>query len=155
MQVAADSFETFFDEHYESVFQTLAVALREPLVAEEATRATFARGYARWARIRHLERPGAWLHVTATRIALRRERFQPSAATAEPDTVERAIEELTPRERFALVLHHQAGLSWREIGRALRCSPEAAASTLREAHRCLGIEPDDDDIPEVELDDAD
>jgi hypothetical protein len=39
------------------------------------------------------------------------------------------------------------------MARALRCSPAAATSTLREAHRRLGVErADDDDIPEVELD---
>ena len=45
MAAPPDSFETFFDEHYESVFRILAVAFREPLLAEEATRQAFARGY--------------------------------------------------------------------------------------------------------------
>jgi RNA polymerase sigma-70 factor, ECF subfamily len=155
MRAPPDSFEAFFGEHYESVFQALAVAIRDPSVAEASTREAFGRAFTRWDRIRRAERPEAWLHVTATRIALRRDRSGPGPHTSEPETLERAIEGLPQRERLALVLHHHAGLTAAEMGRALGGSATAANATLREAHRRLGIESDDDDdIPEVELDDA-
>jgi RNA polymerase sigma-70 factor, ECF subfamily len=151
----SDSFEAFFGEHYESVFRGLSVAFREPLLAEEAAQEAFARAYTQWTRVRRAERPATWLYVTASRYVRRRRHSKRAAApsTSDPDTLERAIEELADRERLALVLHHHAGLSVGEIARALRCSSAAATSTLREAHRRLGVEPaDDDDIPEVELD---
>jgi len=151
----SESFEAFFGEHYESVFRGLSVAFREPLLAQEAAREAFTRAYTQWARVRGVERPATWLYVTASRHALRRRRSGPAAApaTSDPETLERAIEELGERERLALVLHHHAGLSTGEMARALHCSPAAATATLREAHRRLGVErADDDDIPEVELD---
>jgi RNA polymerase sigma-70 factor (ECF subfamily) len=151
----SDSFETFFDQYFDGVLGALTVALREPVLAEEAARETFARAYTQWARVRRVEQPATWVYVTASRYALRRRRTEraAAAATSDPDTLERAIEELAERERLALVLHHHAGLSTGELARALRCSPAAATSTLREAYRRLGVErPDDDDIPEVELD---
>ena len=92
--------------------------------------------------------------MTAARIALRRDGTRPGAATADSETLDRAIEALIPRERLALALHHRARLNSHEMARALGCSPAAATATLREAHRRLGVEPDDDDdIPEVDLDD--
>jgi DNA-directed RNA polymerase specialized sigma24 family protein len=151
----SDSFETFFDEYFDGVLGALTVALREPMLAEEAARETFARAYAKWPRVRRAEQPAIWLYATASRHALRRGRSKHAvaASTCDPDTLERAIEELAERERLALVLHHHAGLSTGELARALRCSPAAATSTLREAYRRLGVErADDDDIPEVELD---
>lgn len=155
MRDRSDAFEAFFDEYFGRVLRALSVAFREPMVAEEAARETLIRAYTQWPRVRRLERPATWLYVTASRHALRSGRSTRAAApsTSDPDTLERAIEELAERERLALVLHHHAGLSAGEIARALRCSPAAATSTLREAHRRLGVEPaDDDDIPEVELD---
>ena len=100
-------------------------------------------------------RPVVRLHVTASRAALRNGTPDQTSAggASAPDGLEHAIEQLPDRERLALVLHHRAGLSTREMGAALGCSPEQAASTLREAYRRLGVERDDDDgIPEVELD---
>jgi DNA-directed RNA polymerase specialized sigma24 family protein len=150
-----ESFEVFFREYFEQVLGALTIALRQPVLAEESARETFTRAYMQWARVRRVERPATWLYVTASRHALRRGLPERSAApaTAAPDTFERAIEDLGERERLAIVLHHHAGLSTNEMARALRCSPEAAAATLREAYRHLGVErADDDDIPEVELD---
>ena len=147
------SFEEFFEEHYDATLRALTVAFRDPPRAETAVRDAFARAYMRHLHDGRGEHDARWLLITSSRSAVRHQRGDLGAPVSDPDTVERAIEELPERERVALVLHHHGGLRSAELGRALRCSPAIAAGALREAHRMLGIEPDDDDdIPEVDLD---
>jgi DNA-directed RNA polymerase specialized sigma24 family protein len=153
MRDAPDSFATFVDEHFDPVFRCLAVGTRDRHLARVATEQTFARALVRWTRSG--EPTAASLYVSASRDALRRRHRvdDPPVARADDETLERAIEDLPEVERLALVLHHAAGLSPDDLGRALRCSRQAAQATLREAYRRVGVErDDDDDIPEVELD---
>ena len=141
------------DEHCESVVRALVVAFRAPALAERATVEAIAGELG--PRARRNGPPPASLYVAASRAALRRWSAGDRGLTpaSEPGTLERAIEELPARERLALVLHHHAGLSRDDLGRALRSTPAAATATLREAYRRLGVERDDDeDIPEVDLD---
>jgi RNA polymerase sigma-70 factor (ECF subfamily) len=160
----SESFEAFFDEHYESVFRGLSVAFREPLLAEEATQEAFTRAYARWERVSGMERPAGWVYVVALRVARRRRRYlfgDPSIrpASAERDlavevvdrvTMQAAIERLPNRQRVALVLRYYGGLPLGEIATAMGCALGTVKSTLHAAHLRLHVELDE--IPEVELD---
>ena len=160
----SESFEAFFDEHYESVFRGLSVAFREPLLAEEATQEAFTRAYARWERVNGMERPAGWVYVVAVRVARRRRRDllgDPSSrpVSAERDlavevvdrvTMQAAIERLPNRQRVALVLRYYGGLPLGEIATAMGCALGTVKSTLHAAHRRLHVELDE--IPEVELD---
>jgi RNA polymerase sigma-70 factor (ECF subfamily) len=158
------SFEAFFAEQYESVFRGLAVAFRDPLLAEEAAQEAFTRAYTRWERVRSMERPAGWTYVVAVRVARRRRRDllgDQAGRAATRDladevvdrvTVEAAIEELPPRQRVALVLRHYADLPIYEIAHAMGCAVGTVKSTLHAAHSRLHVDLDDDEIPEVELD---
>jgi RNA polymerase sigma-70 factor (ECF subfamily) len=160
----SESFEAFFDEHYESVFRGLSVAFREPLLAEEATQEAFTRAYARWERVSGMERPAGWVYVVAVRFARRRRRDllgDPSSRpiSAERDlavevvdrvTMQAAIERLPNRQRVALVLRYYGGLPLGEIATAMGCALGTVKSTLHAAHARLHVELDE--IPEVELD---
>jgi RNA polymerase sigma-70 factor (ECF subfamily) len=158
------SFEAFFAEQYESVFRGLAVAFRDPLLAEEAAQEAFTRAYTRWERVRSMERPAGWTYVVAVRVARRRRRDllgDQAGRAATRDladevvdrvTVEAAIEELPPRQRVALVLRHYADLPIDEIAHAMGCAVGTVKSTLHAAHSRLHVDLDDDEIPEVELD---
>jgi DNA-directed RNA polymerase specialized sigma24 family protein len=147
------AFETLVDEHYRSAVRALTVAFRDPVLAERATSDAMARELG--ARARRNGQPPVSLYLAATRAALRRRPASGGTLTpaSEPGSLERGIEDLPERERLALVLHHHAGLSRDDLARALRCTRAAASATLREAYRRLGVERDDDeDVPEVDLD---
>jgi RNA polymerase sigma-70 factor (ECF subfamily) len=160
----SESFEAFFDEHYESVFRGLSVAFREPLLAEEATQEAFTRAYARWERVSGMERPAGWVYVVAVRVARRRRRDLLGAPSnrhisierdlavevADRVTMQAAIERLPNRQRVALVLRYYGGLPLGEIATAMGCALGTVKSTLHAAHARLHL--DLDEIPEVELD---
>jgi RNA polymerase sigma-70 factor (ECF subfamily) len=159
------SFEAFFAEAYASVFRGLAVAFRDPLLAEEAAQEAFTRAYTRWERVGSSERPTGWTFVAALRVARRRRRDLLGDVAGRFDaqdvadevvdrvTMQAAIEELPTRQRVALVLRHYADLPLDEIARAMGCAVGTVKSTLHTAHARLHVElEDDDEIPEVELD---
>jgi RNA polymerase sigma-70 factor (ECF subfamily) len=159
------SFEAFFAEAYASVFRGLAVAFRDPLLAQEAAQEAFTRAYTRWERVGSLERPADWTFAAAVRVARRRRHdlfgdvASPVDAQAVADevvdrvTMQAAIAQLPTRQRVALVLRHYADLPLDDIARAMGCSVGTVKSTLRAAHTRLDLElEDDDEIPEVELD---
>ena len=161
----SESFEAFFDEHYESVFRGLSVAFREPLLAEEATQEAFTRAYVRWERVSAMERPAGWVYVVAVRFARRRRRdllADPTLrAAADRDlaadvvdrvTLQAAIQRLPNRQRVALVLRYYGGLPLDEIATAMGCAQGTVKSTVHAAQLRLRIELDEGDIPEVELD---
>ncbi len=155
------SFEAFFAEHYASVFRGLAVAFRDPLLAEDAAQEAFTRAYARWERVSSMDRPAGWTYVVAVRVARRRRRDVFGARrTAIRDvadevvdrvTMQAAIDELPPRQRLALVLRHYADLPLDDIADAMGCAVGTVKSTLNAAHTRLQVGLDDE-IPEVELD---
>jgi RNA polymerase sigma-70 factor, ECF subfamily len=155
------SFEAFFAETYASLFRGLAVAFRDPLLAEESAQEAFTRAYTRWERVGRMERPEAWTYVVAVRVARRRRRDLLGTAAGgvvTDEVVDRArmqtaIEDLPTRQRAALVLRHYADLPLEEIAHALGCAVGTVRSTLHAAYTRLHVEIDaDDDIPEVELD---
>ena len=159
------SFEAFFAETYASVFRGLAVAFRDPLLAEEAAREAFTRAYTRWERVRSMDRPAGWTYVVAVRVARRHRRDLLGAAAGRAATgdvadevvdhvaMQAAIEDLPMRQRVALVLRHYADLPLDEIAHAVGCAVGAVRSTLHAAYVRLHVELDEDDeIPEVELD---
>ncbi|MBJ7610273.1 MAG: hypothetical protein JF887_12700 [Candidatus Dormibacteraeota bacterium] len=59
-------------------------------------------------------------------------------AAAKMNTVKRALMTIPFDRRAALLLHDLAGLDYREMARALECSPEAAARLLAAARRDFG-----------------
>jgi len=159
------SFEAFFAEAYASVFRGLAVAFRDPLLAEEAAQEAFTRAYTRWERVGSMERPAGWTYVVAVRVARRRRRDLLGDVAGRVDaqdfadevvdrlTMQAAIEELPTRQRVALVLRHYADLPLDEIAHAMGCAVGTVKSTLHAAHTRLHVQlEDDDEIPEVELD---
>ena len=159
------SFEAFFAEAYGAVFRGLAVAFRDPQLAEEAAQEAFTRAYTRWQRVGSMERPAGWTYVVAVRVARRRRRdllgdtaghgFAHDAANEVVDrvTMQAAIQELPTRQRVALVLRHYADLPLNDMAHAMGCAVGTVRSTLHAAHTRLHVEvEDDDEIPEVELD---
>jgi DNA-directed RNA polymerase specialized sigma24 family protein len=61
-----------------------------------------------------------------------------SGEASRMNTVKRALMSLPFERRAALLLHDLAGLDYREMSRALECSPEAAGRLLAAARRDFG-----------------
>jgi DNA-directed RNA polymerase specialized sigma24 family protein len=59
-------------------------------------------------------------------------------AAARMNTVKRALATVAFERRAAVLLHDMARLSYKEVGRALECSPEAASRLLAGARREFG-----------------
>ena len=55
------------------------------------------------------------------------------------ERVARAVAQLTPPLRAAILLRYFEGLSYEEIGEALECPPGTVASRLRRAHEALAL----------------
>lgn len=117
--------------------------------AEEAAQEAFCRALARWPRVRHHERPGAWVQVTALRVAVRRRRrdanreqlrpaWSPPAALEPADVdLQRALAGLPDGQRAAVVLHHLLDLGVDEAAAVLGVSAGTVKTQLHRARTRL------------------
>jgi RNA polymerase sigma-70 factor (ECF subfamily) len=118
-------FESFFREHYPAVRRALVLGFGSIEAAEDATQEAFVRACVRWPRVREMERPAAWVYVTAVNVAKDegRRTARHSMAQRRERAVERgdetarviarldiadALETLAPRQRLAVVLRYLA-----------------------------------------------
>lgn len=157
------TFETFFNEHYEPVRRSLAVALGDPVLAEELAQDAFARALASWHRVSKMDHPAGWVYVVALRAGRRRRgrnREEPAAAgePVDADVAERAtrdivlgaaIARLPERQRVALVLRYLADLPVADVAAAMGCAVGTVKSTLHAALERLGVELQDQEEPDV------
>ena len=155
------TFETFFNEHYEPVRRSLAVAFADPVLAEELAQDAFARALASWRRVSKMDHPAGWVYVVALRAGRRRCNREEPAAAVEPadadvaDAVTRdivlgaAIARLPERQRVALVLRYLADLPVADVAAAMGCAVGTVKSTLHAALERLGVEMQDQEEPDV------
>jgi RNA polymerase sigma-70 factor (ECF subfamily) len=136
------TFETFYLERHESLYRALWLVTRNQHEAEEIAQDAFLRIFERWDRVGGMDDPGGYLYRTAmnvwrsrgrrTAVAIRRAvRVLPAddslAEVESRDVVVRALAQLTPRQRAALVLTDLLGFTSEDAGRALG----VRASTVR------------------------
>src|SRR5437660_815741 len=76
------TFEMFFNEHYEPVRRSLAVAFADPVLAEELAQDAFTRALSNWRRVSQMEHPAGWVYVVALRAGRRRRLARVAAVTA-------------------------------------------------------------------------
>jgi len=140
----------------ERVFAEQEAALRRRLrrmtgdaqAAEDLTQEVFVRAWRRAPRDVPDAVLRAWLHRTASNLAvdeLRRRTRHPlaaveqldatPAATADDGAAREALAQLTPHDRLVLLLRFDAGLSLRELGDLLAISEEAARKRVGRARR--------------------
>jgi RNA polymerase sigma factor (sigma-70 family) len=141
----AVSFTAFYDGNYPSVCRALALAFRNPQVAEEAAQEAFIRAYVYWRRVGRMDRPAGWVYVVAVRQAARRRgrvdlqaRPDEIAADFAEGVVERealrvAIARLPERQRLAIVLRYLADLPLADVAAAMGCAPGTVKSTVHAA----------------------
>ena len=128
------SFEEFFEAEHARVFGALCLVTGDRDEAEEIVQDAFLRMWERWDRVAGVEDPTAYLFRTAMNVfrnryrratlALRRTVSLGStedalAAIEDRDVVVRALRDLTPDQRAAVLLTGYVGLSSEEAGQLL------------------------------------
>ncbi len=128
------SFEAFFEAEHAGLFGALCLVTGNRSEAEEVMQDAFLRLWERWDRVSVMENPAGFLYRTAMnlfrnryrRAALAVRRAISSAPTEDAlatvedrDVVVRALRELSPGQRAAVVLTGYVGLTSEEAGRAL------------------------------------
>ena len=151
-------FDEFTSEHYGFVLRTVALAIGDRCRAEDATQEAFLKAFRRWRTVRSMTRPESWVLVVAINAERRQWRRAPTIAPGEPEcgvapdhasavttvmSVRSALEELTARQRAAVVLRYQADLPIAEIATALGCADGTVKATLHQALSKLRVELED------------
>ena len=139
---AARSFEAFFETESRTLFRRLWLVTGNRAEAEEIMQDAFLKLWERWDRVRLVDDPIGYLYRTAMNVF--RRRYQRAvmamkrvvgagpgvdefAEADERHVVRKALAELSPRQRAALVLTEMLGFSSEEAGKTLGVK----ASTVR------------------------
>jgi len=149
-------FETFFADHHTHLFSAMWLLTRNRHETEEIVQDAFLRVWERWDRVATLDDPEGYLYRTAMNVFRSRRRratlavrrtfhtIAPDdgvAAVERRDALVRALAELTPRERAAVVLTSILGFTSEEAGDALGIRPATVRvlaargrARMKEAH---------------------
>jgi RNA polymerase sigma-70 factor (ECF subfamily) len=147
------SFEAFFQAEARTLFRHLCAVTGNAAEAEEIMQDAFLALWERWDRVGAIQNPTAYLYRTAMNVFRKRSRraalayrralslaptVAPFSEIDEQQDVIAALEELTPRQRAALVLTDAMDYTSEEAGQALGISPgtvRGLASRARERLR--------------------
>ena len=148
-------FTTFYESEAPKLVRSVALAIGEPTLAEDAVAEAFARAWSRWPQVRTNDRPAAWVMRVALNHAndrFRRRRVERRRAgmvarpetTQDPDPqVDRrlwdAVRALHKQERTLVALRYVADMSQAEIAEVLRIPVGTVASGLNRARHKLGV----------------
>lgn len=156
----ARAFRELSDAHLPAIVTYANRLLRNASEAEDVAQETFLRAWQKADRYRPEAKVSTWLHAIARNLSLdrlrkrdRREHYEldderdaaplsdrPSRllerkATAQ--SVADALDQLPERQRSAILLSHEQGMSNPEIAHVLECSVEAVESLLKRGRNAL------------------
>jgi RNA polymerase sigma-70 factor, ECF subfamily len=150
--VAVDDFDDWYGGLRPAMGPALAAWCGDPSVAADALDEAFTRAVERWERVSQLDAPAGWVGRTATNVARRRvrrrnfeDRLLRRAVACDPrwepqpvdlDLVT-ALQQLSDRQRTAVVLHYIADLPLREVAAAMGVANGTVAATLHQARARL------------------
>ena len=149
------AFERLYTRHVEGVFRYSVAMLGDQADAEDVTQTTFLNAYRAFKSGTRPDHPHAWLIAIAHNVC--RQRFRQAQrrphevaydeGIGEPEVVEptgptadelrRALSELPPNQRSALVMRELEGCSYNEIAGVLGVSASALEALLFRARRAL------------------
>jgi RNA polymerase sigma-70 factor (ECF subfamily) len=153
-----DSLAEEFDMFYRAEYGRLAGALRlacggDGQLGEELAQEAMIRAWARWSRVRSMERPAGWLYATGFNLVRRRwqltRRPRDEGSTVADDVaaaesrlvLEAALRALPLRQRKAVVARHVLGLSTDEAAALLAMPPDALRALLHRGVTALRRSP--------------
>jgi RNA polymerase sigma-70 factor (ECF subfamily) len=146
---SAGEFSDFFRDSFHQTLGLVALSVGSPAVAEDATQEAFARALTRWDSVSRMNRPDRWVLKVAMNLAVdhhrkhaRHDELDAEQPERVPDQVEQLwirwqLEQLTPMQRRAVLLHYFDGLAIEEVAEALRRSKETIRTHLRLARERL------------------
>jgi len=145
----ATQFRELYDREYAPVYRAIRAVVLDVAAAEDLTQETFVRAFRARHRYKPTAPPGAWLRRIGVNLAishLRRQklaRFLPARLympparreydQAEARDVTKALAELSPKLRAAIVLHYYEGLTREEIASVLGVPAGTVASRIAKA----------------------
>ena len=155
------AFELFFEAERRRLFRALYVMTGSAHEAEELAQDAFLRIWERWERVGAMEDPVGYLYRTAMNLARSRSRrliraarapfsaeqsFEPYGPADTRDAVIRALAELSPRQRQAIVLVELLERSTEEAAALMHVSASTVRSLTSEARKAMraGMERDDE-----------
>jgi RNA polymerase sigma-70 factor (ECF subfamily) len=147
---AEPTLRALFDAEYRGLVRLATTIVGDRSIAEEIVQEAFARALARWRRLRHYERPGAWLRLVTVRMAVRSrarqqrevqmwdvpDRDSPEVAGSAFDVLQ-ALSDLTPMQRAAIALFYFDDLPVDEIANLLGIAPATTRSHLHRGRAAL------------------
>ena len=146
MRQRDEAFEMFFLAEHGSVLRTVQLILGDRSAAEDATQEAFYRLLVHWKKVSQYERPGAWVRRVAIRIAVRARHArrsnesEPARNGIETSThvdLQRALRELSPAQRTAVVLFYYEDHPVGEVASLMACSEGAVKTHLHRARKHL------------------
>jgi len=144
-------FADWYAREFPRIRSTVAFAVGDPGLGEEATAEAFARALLHWPKVSQLDNPTAWVRTVAlneVRSRLRRlrlerryraragEEYVPPPPEPYPDLWD-AVARLAPRAREAVALRYVADLSEPEIAQVMGVSRGTVTATLSRARARL------------------
>lgn len=150
-----------FDDWYRDTYQTvLAAALiasgNDRACAEDATSDAFVEAFRRWRTVSTMESPHWWTAKVATNRVRRAQRSRssrrsreeryetdrsnfstPEETSARFDRIWAMVDDLSPRQRQAVVLRYVEGLPQSQAALRMGVAPGTAAATLNQARNSL------------------
>src|SRR6478672_1561091 len=149
---AAEDFESFFREQHDGLFRALCLVTGSRQEAEDVMQVAFLRVFERWDRVAAMERPDGFLY----RVAMNefRSRYRRAARAAkraitpgdpddafaeidDRDAVVRALRDLSPQQRAAVVLTTMLGYPSEEAGDLLGLSASSVRTLATRARKNL------------------
>ena len=156
------SFADWYRENHPGLVDAAIRAIGQPALAADAVDEACERALARWERVQSMRSPNGWVFRVAVNEARRQLRrsardrdlgpFLTGPEVAPPPGGEAwlVVDELPPRQRFAVILRHVAGLTEAEIAARMGVTRSTVSSTLASAYQRLALtlgEPPTEEIP--------
>jgi RNA polymerase sigma factor (sigma-70 family) len=157
----AGTFEEFFRAEHPGLYRALCLVVADRHEAEDVAQVAFLRVYERWDRVAGMENPQGYLYRVSMnefrsryRRTLRATKRTLSSRTSDDafaviddhDAVVRALRDLIPQQRAAIVLTSLLGYSSEEAGEMLGLAPSTVrvlSTRAREAMRAKAVTVDD------------
>lgn len=141
------SFDELFREQYPHVLRDVVFVVGDRDLAKEITGEAFTRLYSRWRRVSRYDKPGAWARRVAIRLAIRHQQrhgryvaHEEAASETEHGLaldVRRAVTQLAPQQRAAVMLHYFEDLPLADVADLLGCRQGTVKAHLHQARARL------------------